>query len=286
MTSEVHWSPLQNPESALERVSAFLERPSPAPDNSHLEAFSAVIENVIVPRLLMSHRTVPPKVKLSLDADLAGRFIARTLADDPGECVEFVRDILAQGIPIERVFLDLMAPAARELGVRWEQDKASFFEVTLGMARMHRILREFDGIPAELWSRAGEGHSALLMPTPGEIHSFGLRLVQEFLLRESWSVTNQLVASGDELAALVAERHFDFAGLSLSGETLIDALCSAIHTIKLKSRNRGIRIIVGGNIFAERPELVSQCGADAHAGDAPSGVAIVNGWVAGNKATA
>jgi methanogenic corrinoid protein MtbC1 len=288
----VQWGLSENPESALERVSAFLERPRPEPAASHLQAFSSVIENFVVPRLLMSHMTPQPKqpkmnlTRGALDEGVVGEFITQTLADDPEKCVDFVRNLLVRGIPIQSVFLHLMAPAARELGERWERDKADFFEVTLGMARMHRVLREFDGIPPELCGRTGEGHNALLLPTPGEAHSFGLRLVQEFLLRESWNVTNRLVASCDELEALVASQYYDFAGLSLSGETLIEALASAIQTIKSKSRNRHIRIIVGGHIFTEQPNLVAHCGADAFASDAPSGVAIVNGWVSSARAPA
>jgi methanogenic corrinoid protein MtbC1 len=185
---------------------------------------------------------------------------------------------MTSGVTFQEVLLDLMAPAARVLGERWDQDRASFVEVALGVARMHRILREFDGVPSQLWSNAGFGRHALLLPAPGERHSFGLRLVQEFLLRESWTVTNKPVEDVKQLGQLVAQQHFDIVGLSLSGENIIQPFLESIQIIRKMSKNRHVKIIVGGHLFVERPDLINSCGSDAYAIDAPETVNIVNGW--------
>ncbi len=114
--------------------------------------------------------------------------------------------------------------------------------MTLGVARMHRILREFDGVPEHMWSQAGAGRSVLLMPVPGEQHTFGLRLVQEFLLRESWSVMTRSVPKVADIHKIVAKGEFDVIGLSLSGETLIDSLRSSIAEIRDITKSSGTKI--------------------------------------------
>jgi len=266
----------------LERLRSFTQPLSPvveAPPESHLNEFAAVIENVIVPRLLISfsHASIsmqPRRRKLSSIG--VGEFIELALHEESDAAIDFVQQLLDEGNLFQDILLQLMAPAARELGERWVQDSASFVEVALGVARMHRILREFDGVPEHMWSQAGAGRHELAQP--GEQHTFGLRLVQEFLLRESWTVSNCPMPEVAGIARLVAGEAFDVVGLSLSGETLIDTLRSAIESVRLNSRNPRIKIIIGGHIFVVRPELVDSLGADAYAPDAASTVTVVNRW--------
>jgi MerR family transcriptional regulator, light-induced transcriptional regulator len=284
MSNELQSVHVNNQDQGLERLKSFTQPLAPVvakPTESHLQEFASVIENIIVPRLLMSHvnsNTELVKAKASLRNVAVSDFINLTTQDDPSSAIEYVRHLMANGVSFQEVLLDLMAPAARVLGERWDQDKASFVEVALGVARMHRILREFDGVPSHLWSNAGFGRHALLLPAPGELHSFGLRLVQEFLLRESWTVTNQPVKTIEELGTLVANEHFDIVGLSLSGQTIVEPFLESIRIIRKMSKNRQVKIIVGGHLFVERPDLIESCGSDAYAVDAPATVTIVNGW--------
>ena len=44
----------------------------------------------------------------------------------------------------------------------------------------------------------------MLVPAPGEQHTFGLRVVEEFLLRDGWEVRSNLRASEDEVVQLVS----------------------------------------------------------------------------------
>jgi MerR family transcriptional regulator, light-induced transcriptional regulator len=284
MSNELQSVHVNRQDSGLERLKTFTQPLAPViakPTESHLQEFASVIENIIVPRLLMSHvnnNTDLAKERVSIRNVAVSDFLKLTTQDDPSSAIDYVRHLMANGVSFQEVLLDLMAPAARILGERWEEDRASFVEVALGVARMHRILREFDGVPSHLWSNAGFGRHALLLPAPGELHSFGLRLVQEFLLRESWTVTNKPVEDVMQLGLLVASEHFDIVGLSLSGETLEQPFLAAIRIIREKSKNRHVKIIVGGHLFVERPDLINSCGSDAYAVDAPATVTIVNGW--------
>jgi len=284
LSNELQWTPLQHHDKAMERLKPFTEPLSPAvaaPTESHLEEFASVIENIIVPRLLMSHVHNANRITLKrarLDGEGVKDFIELTMDEEPDAAIGFVQGLLDNGVAFQDVLLKLMAPAARELGERWAHDSTNFVEVTLGVARMHRILREFDGVPEHMWSQAGAGRSVLLMPVPGEQHTFGLRLVQEFLLRESWSVITRSVPKVADIHKIVAKGEFDVIGLSLSGETLIDSLRSSIAEIRDITKSSGTKILIGGQLFSERPDLVESLGADAYAPDAPSTVTLLNRW--------
>jgi MerR family transcriptional regulator, light-induced transcriptional regulator len=314
MSNEVLWDPSDRFDKAIERLKTFTDPLAPVvarPTESHLQEFASVIENVIVPRLLMSHihsnaETQSPKYhgsqdyreaqpsayesqrapaavakaspKVSLSSVAVQDFVVQTMLDDPDQAINHVRHLLDSGVQFQDILMELMAPAARVLGERWEKDTASFVEVALGVARMHRILRAFDGIPSHLWSKTGEGQHALLLPTPGEQHTFGLRLVQEFLMRDGWTVTNRNLNNLEELTNHIRSHHYDIVGLSLSGETLLDTFMSSIRVLKSESKNPQIKVLVGGHIFVERPELIETCGADGYAADAPETVKIVSRW--------
>jgi MerR family transcriptional regulator, light-induced transcriptional regulator len=284
VTNNMEWNSQGSFSIGLERLRAFTEPLSPVvanPKETHLQEFAAVIENIIVPRLLMAHavndKPFVPDAE-ALQRLVVSEFIDLTIQEDPELAINFVQREIESGVTFENILLNLLAPAARGLGERWEQDLCSFVEVTLGVARMHRMLREFNGIPDHLWGQTGFGRKMLLLPAPGEQHTFGIRLVQEFLMRDSWTVVNRPCKNLDEFAEVLNSEHFDVVGLSLSGETLIDTLMSCIAVIRSKSKNRRVHIIVGGQLFSERPELINTCGADAYAADAPSTVRVVNSW--------
>jgi MerR family transcriptional regulator, light-induced transcriptional regulator len=247
-----------------------------------LEDLASTIENIIVPRLLMNHLAADDLVKhftINLDASAVESFAELTIRDDPRAASDLVRRMLDRGIPFENILMDLLAPAARVLGDKWVSDTCTFVDVTIGVARMHRILREFNGIPERLWNNSGSGHRCLLMPVPGEQHTFGIRMVEEFLMRDGWEVDNRFPATDRELGHTVASAAYDFIGFSLMGETLIKPLIESINIARTKSLNRHIRVMVGGFIFAEQPELRDLCGADAYAADAVSAVRLANDWI-------
>lgn len=289
MSSDLEWESDKRSDERLERLKPFTDHlfSGPlAPEPSRLQDFAAVIENVIVPRLLMNRVEAEAALRRASDikAHSVAEFVRLATNENPEAAIQFVRDLIERGLPFQSILTDLMAPAARALGQEWDNDATSFVEVTLGVARMHRILREFDGVPAHLWSNAGEGRHALILPTPGEHHTFGIRLVQEFLLREGWSVTNYQVESEAQLVDVLRSGHFDVVGLSLGHESLLKAFLSAIRLIRTKTRNARVKIIVGGAYFAERPELAGECGADAYAPDAQSSVEIMNRWASEHTA--
>ena len=88
-----------------------------------------------------------------------------------------------RAISVESIFLDLLAPAARQLGTQWEADVTDFANVTLGVSRLQRIMRRLGDTFLQRDQPRQRGESALLTIIPGEQHSFGLSMVAEFFRR-------------------------------------------------------------------------------------------------------
>lgn len=192
------------------------------------------------------------------------------LLDAPDERIDaFLQRLADAGVGVDRVYLDLLAPAARELGDRWCDDRCDFVAVTLGCARMQRVLRDLArALHAERGAAPGAAVQALLTTVPGEQHTFGLCMLGEFFVRDGWDVCVGPPRSEAELLTLIRDRWFDMVGFSVACDARLGRLTREIRRVRRFARNRGVVVLVGGSIFDERPGLVARVGADGTASDA------------------
>lgn len=231
----------------------------------------STLEKEIIPRLRLASACAADgaadgETAPSLDDEVAvlAELVVRRNAD---AATAFVGEAHARGVPVETLCLDLLAPAARHLGELWAQDLCGFEEVTLGLCRLHQVLRESSSTLSWGCEPSPGCRRALLVPSPGEQHSFGVLMVVEFFRRDGWDVWSSPPTSAGELREAVRNEWFDVAGLSLSHERQLDTLAASIRAIRRASCNRAIGIIVGGNVFIEHPEYAPLVGADATAAD-------------------
>lgn len=239
------------------------------------EALRRTIEADLIPRLAITHRTglFPPTVAAAagriLDDDEVEEFVRVIRGLTEAGLDGYISGLLEDGAKPEAIYLDLMAPAARRLGELWEEDACSFMEVSLSLGRMQRVLRRLEG---QFLSMAGEeggdGRRILLTGLSGEQHTLGLILVAEFFIRDGWSVeVGTPFGSGDPLSRL-AEEWYDVVGFSLACDDHLDRLTRDIQRAREVSRNKDLRVLVGGPPFVDAPELALKVGADGSATDA------------------
>ena len=211
----------------------------------------------------------------AISGELVESFTGLIFDGRDADAEQMVEQLLSGGASPEMLMLELLAPAARLMGQHWCDDSRDFVEVTFGMTRLQQMVRQFRLPPAAHGQLRGH---ALLVPVPGEQHTFGLRVVEEHLLRNGWKVSAHMKASEAEIIRLVAEESFDFVGFSLSSERLLPALRSAIRSLRSSSRNRNVRIAVGGVLFDGRDFAPQDIDADAVLGDAQDAVNQANEW--------
>lgn len=226
----------------------------------------------IIPRIFFA---AAPTAAVPADDGVGGTtdnaivaFAALSLGADDHAASDFVDGLLAQGISVETVFLDWLAPAARQLGEQWETDETDFANVTIGVTRLQRIMRRLGDDFCDAHAHADGGESLLLTVVPGDQHSFGLSMVAEFFRRAGWNLCTGPFDSHRELTSLVHNHWFDVVGFSISSDRRLDALTRDIAEIRRGSRNRRVGILLGGPLLASRPELVAAVGADMMSVDA------------------
>ncbi len=242
------------------------------------EALARVIETEVIPRLVLAKRGLDTPLPAEIPAALAPTdddivaLTALTRLGNIDTAVTFVEAFCARGLPLEQVYLGLLAPAARLLGRGWEADTCDFTEVTIALRCLHGIAKALEPRFAPARARTRPDRRILLAAAPGEQHGFGLALVDQFFRRAGWATWLNHEADQDALLAMVAEMHFGVIGFSLAGDTHIEALAELIRLTRRASRNAAVGILVGGPLLIKQPELVGRLGADATAMDAEQAI--------------
>lgn len=238
-------------------------------------ALGRIVQTDIIPRLMLidrGGREVRSDVLPKLEAETVAGFTDLILGHDVTAPKNAFTALTAKGYSVDDLFLDLLAPSAALLGRMWDDDLCDFIEVTAGLAQLQFLLATFrtDGGVAPYDS----GRRILLMGAPGELHTFGLAIVEQFMRKAGWHADCALASSPEEIAALVASEWFGVVGLTLSRESHLDQLAASIRAVRRASLNPSIGVMVGGPVFLEHPEYVERVGADASAVDAPTAVLL------------
>jgi methanogenic corrinoid protein MtbC1 len=239
------------------------------------QSMAMLIADEIIPRLIAAHRISEPVLRLvetmpevivALDPE---RLADESVNIDTSRLLELAQAALSAGLSFEALMIDVMAPAARILGERWETDKADFVEVTLGLWRLQELVHLLavgHQLPAHSYDALPD-RRVLCAVAPGDDHYFGSVMLEEMFRRAGWSARGARNLRLEDLLAEVRLGSFDLIALTVSVETNSAAIADMVSALRSASRNPGVSIMVGGPVFNQKPGLADEVGADATASD-------------------
>lgn len=237
------------------------------------------IEGEIIPRLMLSHQGFERHAKHERDetwkpsADDIASFTSIILNESDGRPLAYIAELRARNIPLDAIYIGLLAPTARLLGEMWANDRCHFVDVTIALARLQQLLHSLNQDFSSEKAPVVDGKRAVFSVASSEQHTYGMLMVAEFFRRDGWEVWCGPPEHGDEVPMLVNDDSFDVIGFSLSRESLLESLKQEISSVRRASRNPSLQILVGGRVFAENTSLVSEVGADIFAQDAKQAIA-------------
>ncbi len=243
------------------------------PRHRRLELLARVVQSEILPRLVSARAaTSAPEPALATTDDDTQALVAVLLTQPAVNAIAFVDVLRERGATPASLFLGILTEAARRLGVLWEEDRCSFADVTIGVGHLQQVVRNLS--PSFQIAAVARPHAdtALLLPAPGEQHTFGLVVLSEFFRREGWHVLGGPASSGGDATRLVRGAWVDVVGFSIGADHLLGGLAACIAAVRQASRNKDINVMVGGPMLFKHPDLVRRTGADTAATDAPSAV--------------
>lgn len=234
--------------------------------SDHWGLLAGVIDQQIIPKLakahqqdgitdaLCGHRITPEHITHFSDLLIEGNTAAAG---------QYVRDLSHAGISPACLLLDLVAPAARELGVRWTEDCCSFADVSLGLVRIHEIVHDIGGPDDDLCEQSPNPGKILLSCMPSSNHILGCSIVAEFFKQCAWDARVMLPGDADELIGVIQDEAFDVVGLSVSTDSQLDRLKSLVSGLRAGSKNPHLSVFLGGPVFMLREHNAADFDADA-----------------------
>ena len=259
-----------------------------ARDHRRRAILTRTVQLDVIPRLVAARGAVGTMAAVSAPLAVAPAHVAElvqlVLARGEPAAIAYVEAMRERGAGAEAIYLDLLAPAARRLGVMWEEDTCDFTEVTVGLWRLQSAMRELSPSFLDQRSQRTDVHRILLVPLPGESHTFGLSMVYEFFRRAGWNAWSGPVRDSAELIAMVRRERVDVVGFSLSCDERLESVYSEMRAVRRASLNPGIAVMVGGPPFAGNPLLAAQLGADGTATDGRQAVAQAQALVEDSRA--
>jgi MerR family transcriptional regulator, light-induced transcriptional regulator len=150
---------------------------------------------------------------------------------------------------------------ARKLGEEWCDDEKSFAEVTIGVARLQRLLLDLGpewraDIVANL-----DAPTVLVLTGPSADHTFGARILVGQLRRRGLAVKLAVGLRPHQIKALLANAHFDGVMISASPAEAVGPLRSLVEAIRA-SGHWVPPIVLGGSICATLTDLGHLTGVD------------------------
>lgn len=243
------------------------------------DSINTIIEGEIIPRLLMAHSVGSSDEgrsgKSRIAPTEADRFALLPLRLEAANLIAEVDAFLAQGVSVDAIFVDLLAPAARRLGDMWDADECDFIDVTMGLWRLQEVMREISArAPANRLQPGGDAPRALFAPMPGDAHNFGVMMIDEIFARAGWHSTVVTKPLRKELLDAVSREPFDLVGLTVSRDCPSAGIENFIKAMRSVSANPHLSILIGGQMINQNPAIVAEVGADGTGADARAALEV------------
>lgn len=201
----------------------------------------------------------------AIDEILYQRYLTALLAGDRAECAAIVQDVVAAGVGLKDLYVDLFQRALYEVGELWERQRISVAVEHLATAITERMLtlvqsRVLSGGPVR-------DRRIIIACVADEFHQLGGRMIADFCELHGWR--GYFLGANVSLPALlhlIDERRPTLLGLSLTLSFNLPALLATLDAVTV--RNPDLPIVVGGQAFRwgglatlERYPMVSYIGS-------------------------
>lgn len=191
---------------------------------------------------------------------------------DEYSAVELVLGLLDDGVPPQRVLVDLIGRAQARVGALWAANEWSIAREHAATAVSERAV---SAIAAHTTVRPARGRVTIAC-ADGEWHALPVRILAEMLRLDGWR-TDFLGASvpGPHLVTHLHQTGPDAVALSCMLATRLPRAHAAISAC----RSAGVPVIAGGRGFGPGGRYAQHLGADAWAADAEEAVERLSaGW--------
>ncbi|MCC3145157.1 cobalamin-dependent protein [Halanaerobium sp. Z-7514] len=204
-------------------------------------------------------------------------FFKYLLNGDHKKALMLAKEEIEEKEDLQIFFNHIIKPAMYEVGFLWQKGAISEAEEHLASSIVARVISGLYIYIIDLVENS-KG-KAVISAAANEYHEIGSRIIADSLEMDGWDVEH--LGADTPVEALIdflKMQQPTLLGLSVSMAFNLDNLNETIAKIKSKPELKDLKIMVGGKIFNENPELWKKTGADTWAKDGEEAVEIAKKW--------
>lgn len=230
-------------------------------------ALTALAQEV-VKRVADNLNVTLPLAVMPSSEDIDALCSALSSPDDTA-AISLIEEAQRKGAGYDALYRFYLAEASRRLGTWWDEDRVSFYSVTIAAGRIYAILRilrlQKQNATPDL------RRAAMFAAVPGENHTLGIAIAADLARDRGWDVELFLGHAHDELVDILSKRDTLLVGLSASTKRSLPALIKLIVALRISKPKA--KILICGPIAANDFGFDGITGADASASDFDSALA-------------
>ncbi len=199
------------------------------------------------------------------------RFLELLMNMESDQAYQYVNQKINEGTTLKDVYLSILQPTLYTVGELWHQRQIS-------VAKEHYITAAIQHIIGKLYpllfqNKKRSPYSVTAVCAGEELHEIGMRMVADFFEMSGWDS----VFLGSNLPIEMVVEHLlshpsDLLAISATTSQHLIEVRTLIETVKEHPDLKTIKIMVGGKVFNDTPDLWQRINADAYAADAEQAV--------------
>ena len=254
------------------------------PDHVH-RCLQSIAERQVIPRLTQALADPDMPLPAASCADKADGsrvddkivdLLAKQLAaGDRVGCVNLVQHLITRRSRTGYPLLEALSASASRLKHLLAQDAIGAGEASVASCTLQFLLQHVAQHVCQANTRADESRRALLIAPEQAMDAldvFDLRLCSEFFRRDGWDVQLERDMTSESFRRVIGTEWFDIVQVFATARSDLEAAANGIRMLRDLGRNPDVGVIVCGDLFRQRSELVRSIGADRHAADASTSV--------------
>jgi methanogenic corrinoid protein MtbC1 len=191
----------------------------------------------------LAHSVISKAVSLTASTPVGDKYIApaerlelfctHLLNDDPDAALALIQKERRDGLSARDIYFGYISGSAQRLGRMWEEDEASFSQVTSASGYLYALMRALRPVGRDATPGAPGRKHALFCTVPGENHSLGVSMAADLFRRQGWDIDLKLGLSHNELLDRIAVGKPEIVGLSFSNPERLSDLTQLCVSIRL-----------------------------------------------------
>lgn len=208
---------------------------------------------------------------------LARAYLTALLRAERRTAVEIIEDAVRGGADVRDLYLHVFQPVQREIGRLWQNNEISVAEEHYCTASTQATMARFY---PQILATPRIGRKVVVACVGNELHEIGTRMVADFFEMAGWDgIYIGANTPAGALVEMVSRERPQLVALGITMTYHLGTAAEVINRLRGDDRCANVKILAGGYVFQERPELWRSLGADASAADAAEAVVIGNNLV-------